>query len=205
MDDGGYQSTGDSAMASYMVLWCATPIWWIVNCFQEPFDAYIMRLNEYVQAHPESMTEPVETTLRHVACPPFAKPVQRPSVPNETPKELAAKWGAHNDGDEWRGATTWNLWVCLQCYSSTQNPSKGLFPKRLVAAKMLPSLTVLKRAATPARADVLTQPSLCHPSCFRLLAARGVPLKSLLITTWLLRRTDFFSPLTSYPVKSGQG
>jgi hypothetical protein len=100
--------------------------------FQESYRAYATRLNGYLQAHPESLAEPVESTLRRVASPPFAKPVQRASVPNETPKESAAKWGANNDGDEWRGATSWNLGYVqgfLQCYSRHTKSEYGTFSK----------------------------------------------------------------------------
>ena len=99
--------------------------------FQESYRTYTTRLNGYLRAHPESLAEPVENTLRSMASPPFAKPVHRPA-PNETPKEYTVKWGANNDGDEWRGATSWNLGYVegfLECYSRDTKSEYGTFSK----------------------------------------------------------------------------
>lgn len=99
--------------------------------FQESYRTYTTRLNGYLQAHPESQPEPAEATLRNIAGRPFAKPVHRPA-PNETPKEYTAKWGANNDGDEWRGATSWNLGYVegfLECYSRHTKSEYGTFSK----------------------------------------------------------------------------
>jgi hypothetical protein len=99
--------------------------------FYESGRAYNMRLTEYLQGHPESLSEPVEATLLKIASPPYAKSIHR-LPPNETPTELAAKWGAHNDGDEWRGADPWWLGYIqgfLECYSRHGKSKYGTFSK----------------------------------------------------------------------------
>jgi hypothetical protein len=100
--------------------------------FQESFAAYRTRLLAYLQANPASLSESVGDLLLKMARPPYAKPVHRPAVPNESAEELAEKWGPHNDGDEWRGPGSWHLGYIegfLDCYSSRTKQEYGTFSK----------------------------------------------------------------------------
>jgi hypothetical protein len=89
-----------------------------------------LALTKYLQDHPESGPQQVESTLLKVNT---QLPVKRPSThPNETPEERAAKWGAHNDGFDWRGPDTFNLGYIqgfLECYSKHTKQEYGTFSK----------------------------------------------------------------------------
>jgi hypothetical protein len=91
-----------------------------------------LKLAEYLQAHSDSLREPVEISLLKSSKSRPLKPVHKPLTPNETPEELHAKWGAHNDGDEWRGPDSWNLGYIqgfLECYSKHTKSEHGTFSK----------------------------------------------------------------------------
>lgn len=89
-----------------------------------------LALTKYLQDHPKSQSQPLESTLLKVN---MQLPVRRSSLPpNETPEEIAAKWGANNDGFEWRGPDTFHLGYVqgfLECYSKHTKQEYGTFSK----------------------------------------------------------------------------
>ncbi len=111
------------------------------NCYVElvdraAFDSgslrlYSASLTKYLQDHPESRSESAESILIKVNTL-LPKKKKSSAPPNETPEELAAKWGAHNDGDDWRGPDTFQLGYVqgfLECYSKRTQQKYGRFSK----------------------------------------------------------------------------
>ena len=100
--------------------------------FKESSLAYSIRTTNYIKDNPESLTKSSGALLLEMAKPPYAKPVHRPAVPNEAPNEIKAKWGANNDGFEWRGPDSWNLGYVegfLDCYSNYTKHHYGTLSK----------------------------------------------------------------------------
>lgn len=87
-------------------------------------------VTKYLQDHAESRPQSVESTLLKVN---MQLPVRRYSAPpNETPAEIAAKWGANNNGDEWRAPDAFQLGYVegfLECYSKHTKQENGTFSK----------------------------------------------------------------------------
>lgn len=100
--------------------------------FRESFQAYNLRLNAYLKAHPEASSESLNILLPRLAAPPYAHPVHKSLPGNESPEEVNQKWGAHEDGDDWRGGSSWNLGFIqgfLNCYSNDTKQAYGNFSK----------------------------------------------------------------------------
>lgn len=100
--------------------------------FQEPYRSYSTRLTGYLQTNPDSIPESVDVMLLKIANPPFAKTVHRPPTPNESAQASAAKWGVNNDGDEWRGTSSFQLGYVqgfLECYSKHTKHTDGIFSR----------------------------------------------------------------------------
>jgi hypothetical protein len=91
---------------------------------------YSTSLTTDLQNHPESRSESAESILLKVN---KLLPRQKSSSPpNETPEELAAKWGANNDGDDWRGPDMFQLGYVqgfLDCYSKHTRLEYGTFSR----------------------------------------------------------------------------
>ncbi len=92
--------------------------------------AYSILVTNYLQDHPQSLSETAERILLKVnTVMPKRKSLVRP---NETPEEIATKWGAHNDGDEWRGSDIFQLGYIqgfLECYSKQTQQEYGTFSR----------------------------------------------------------------------------
>lgn len=98
----------------------------------QSYEAYDSRLAEYLKTHPEELSTPLNLLLPKLAMPPYARPGHSAGAGNETPAELREKWGAHEDGDDWRGGGPWNLGYIqgfLECYSKDTSHQYGTFSK----------------------------------------------------------------------------
>jgi hypothetical protein len=101
--------------------------------FQESYAAYSTRLQEYLREHAQQSSESMNVLLLRMAAPPYARPVRRTrSEGNDTPKQLDAKWGAHEDADDWRAGRDWDLGYIqgfLECYAKDTKSKYGTFSR----------------------------------------------------------------------------
>jgi len=95
--------------------------------FVESSRAYESRLRTYLEAHAESLKEPVETLLWKMASPVYAQPLD-----NSGGEKWKGKWGYAN-GDLWSQMSDLDrlgfIKGFLDCYSRSTKSEQGTFSK----------------------------------------------------------------------------